>query len=97
MDSLQVDSIISDANFYIITRDANQEISGFQAFSGQNRDNFQFVPNSGRAPEFGTFWHHWVCTNFDLDWLLWRMSRKGGQNPPPPWLDILLEAIVNRV
>ena len=58
MDSLQVDSIISDANFYIITRDANQEISGFQAFSGQNRDNFQFVPNSGRAPEFGTFWHH---------------------------------------
>ena len=59
-DSLQVDSIISDANFYIITRDANQEISGFQAFSGQNRDNFQFVPNSGRAPEFGTFWHHCI-------------------------------------
>ena len=28
-----------------------------------------------------------ICTNFHLDWLFWRMSRKGGgQSLPPPLL-----------
>ena len=66
VNSLRVDSILSDANFYII-KDANEEISGFEGFSGQNRDNFQFVPNSGRVPEFGTFWHHFHIVIFSED------------------------------
>ena len=42
-----------------------------------------------------------VCSNFHLNWLLWRMSRKGGgQSPLPPpscCLEILFGYIANRV
>ena len=35
-----------------------------------------------------------VCTNFHLDWLLWRMSRKGGGRigPPTPPLSLIYAA-----
>ena len=38
------------------------EKSGFGQKSGQNQDHFDFVPNSGHAPEFGMFWY--ICLIF---------------------------------